>query len=95
MSEVLTGQVVSIATDGSLITDISAESLQHAPRDESISVSCDGHTTQGIFSPQHDQPELTLLAILGPDGYLKLTLVGESATAFLGIRTGAGVIVKW
>jgi hypothetical protein len=91
----LTGKIVSVAADGSLVTDISAESLVGVPRDEDVSVSCDGHTTLGIHPADHGQPKLTLLAVLGQGGYLELSLVGESANAFLGIAPGADVVIKW
>ena len=90
----LKGEVVSVKDSGDLVTDISSDQLEGVPRDESVTVKCDGHVTAGIYPPNHEQPELTLLAIAG-DEHLELILVGESASAFLGIKPGSAVEVKW
>jgi S-adenosylmethionine hydrolase len=91
----LLGEVVSIDASGNLITDITEGQLEGIPRDESVSVACDGHKTFGIFSADQQQPEMTLLAVLNVDGRLAISLVGESAESFLGIRTGSAVVVSW
>jgi S-adenosylmethionine hydrolase len=90
----LKGEVVSVKDSGDLITDISCEQLEGVPRDESVTIKCDGHVTAGIYPSDHQQPALTLLAIAG-DETLELSLVGESASAFLGIKPGSTVEVKW
>ena len=41
------------------------------------------------------QPEMTLVAMIGPQGYLELALVGDDAHRFLGIQPGAEVAVEW
>jgi hypothetical protein len=91
----LKGAVVSVSDSGDLVTDITSHQLEGVPRDEHVSITCDGHRTLGIFTPQHQEPELTFLAILSEEGQLVLTLVGESASAFLGIRPGCRVVVTW
>jgi S-adenosylmethionine hydrolase len=91
----LQGEVVSIRENGDLVTSITSAELHAAPRDERVVVSCDGHKTAGIFSHDHNQPEMTLIAMLGTDDRLEICLVGESATSFLGVPVGAAVTVEW
>ena len=91
----LKGEVVSVAESGDLLTDVTAEQLSEAPRDESVSVRCDGHATIGIYPHDHDQPEFTFLAVLNAEDRLCLSLVGESASKFLGIKPGSPVTINW
>jgi S-adenosylmethionine hydrolase len=91
----LQGEVVSVRDSGNIVTSITSEQLSEVPTDESVIIRCDGHTTAGIFPADHDQPEMTFLAVLGSDDQLELILVGDSAHKFLGIRVGANVTVKW
>ncbi len=86
---------MSISEQGDAITDIAVESLQGVPLDESVSIHCEGHVTSCIFPAEHDQPAMTFLALQGTSGYLELTLVGDSVQAFLGIRPGSDVMLKW
>ena len=95
MVEKLHGEVVSIRENGDLVTSITAAELHAAPRDERVTISCDGHKTAGIYSNDHDQPVMTLIAMLGTDECLEICLVGESATSFLGVHVGAAVTVEW
>lgn len=89
------GTVVSITDAGDAVTDISVDRLQGIPTDDRVSILCDGHVTSRIFPADHQQPEMTFLAIQGDSGFLELLLVGDSASAFLGIRSGSEVTVKW
>jgi S-adenosylmethionine hydrolase len=91
----LQGKVVSIGNTGNLVTDITSAELQGVPTDDRVSITCDGHTTNGIFPPDHKQPEMTLLALVGEGGQLELTIVGQRASEFLGIQPGASVVVQW
>jgi hypothetical protein len=91
----LQGTVVSVTPSGDLVTDIQVEQLAGVPTDESVSIRCAGHVTSCLFPPEHQQPELTFLALLAESGKLELTLVGESASAFLGIQPGDEVTVRW
>ena len=91
----IVGKVISITESGDLVTDISEDQLSGAPRDENTVIACDGHETRGIFGPDHDEPELTLIAIVNDSGAMQLSLVGESAQAFFGIQTGQEVVVRW
>ena len=89
------GSVVAITAAGSLVTDLTAEQLRAAPRDERTQVRCDEHVTQGLFPPNHGEPEMTFLAVLDDSGPLLLQIVGENASLMLGIRVGQRVIVEW
>lgn len=95
MAQRVEGKIVSIRDDGSLVTDIASASLEHAPRDERVTVRCDEHVTQGIFPADHGQPAATFVAILGDDGMLMLTIVGDSAKLMLGLGVGDKVVVEW
>lgn len=86
---------VAVATDsGDMLTDITAQQLIDVPRDERVAVSCGGHQTIGIYSPDHAEPEMTFLAIVD-DQRLRLTIVGESARAMLGLNVGDAVVIEW
>jgi S-adenosylmethionine hydrolase len=89
------GSVVSINSSGSLVTDVTADQLRDAPRDERTQVRCDEHFTQGLFPPSHREPEMTFLAVVGESGPLQLEIVGENASLMLGIRVGQRVVVEW
>jgi hypothetical protein len=89
------GSVRSIDSSGNLMTDISERTLAAAPRDETVRVVCDEHETLGIFATCADQPDMTLVALLGTSGYLELAIVGDNAAAMLGVRVGAPVEVVW
>lgn len=95
MPEQIEGTIVSINAAGNLVTSITAEQLRGVPTDESVTVCCDEHETIGIFPLDHDQPESTLLALIGKGGRLELAIVGISASAMLSIRVGEKVLVKW
>jgi S-adenosylmethionine hydrolase len=89
------GQVRSIDSFGNLITDITSEMLVEAPTDERTQIYCDEHETQGIFRAYSDQPEMTLMALIGSSGYLELAIVGDSAALMLGVSVGTPVTIQW
>ena len=93
--EKLKGEVVSITDAGDLVTDISVTDLVAVPHDEQVCIRCDGHATSGIFLADHDQPEMTFIAVEGESGFLELALVGDDASRFLGIKLGANVSLEW
>jgi S-adenosylmethionine hydrolase len=96
MSKTISGNVIEVTPDGDLITDISVDQLSSVPRDESLKVVVDEeHETFGLFPADHQQPPMTLIAVLGSDDSLRLHLVGDSATMMLGVRKGAPVLLKW
>lgn len=89
------GTVRSIDSFGNLVTDVTAAMLAGAPTDERVRIRCDEHETQGIFRAYGDQPEMTLMALVGSSGYLELAIVGDNAAAMLGIRVGTPVVIQW
>ena len=95
VSGTLTGKVIEIDETGNLVTDISAESLASAPRDASLRVIVDEHETYGLYPDENSQPAMTLVAIAADTGPLRIVLVGDSASAMLGVRVGAEVEVHW
>jgi S-adenosylmethionine hydrolase len=89
------GKVVAFSDQGNLVTDISAEQLAGAPRDERLVVRCDEHETNCLFEAGHQQPGSTLIAVLNARGQLELEIVGESAKLMLGVPLGEVVEVCW
>ena len=91
----ISGKVVSISETGDAITDLAHEQLADVPPDDRTSIECGGHTTLGIYPADHDQPEMTYVAILGGSGCLELSLIGDSAAKFLGLKVNDDVTIKW
>ncbi len=89
------GTVVSVSPEGNLVTDISCAALAQVPRGPAVTIRCDEHETNGLFTPGHQEPELSFLALLAESGFLELTIVGESARAMLGAGPGERVSVRW
>jgi S-adenosylmethionine hydrolase len=89
------GKVVAFSKQGNLVTDISAEQLHDAPRDERVTIRCDEHETNCLFESGHQQPESTLIALIGSSGRLELEIVGDSAKLMLGVPLGESVEVSW
>ena len=71
------GTVISITEDGDAVTDIAIDKLEGVPNDDRVSIYCDGHVTSRIFPAEHQQPEMTFLAIQGESGFLELLLEGD------------------
>jgi S-adenosylmethionine hydrolase len=91
----IVGKIVAFSPQGNLVSDISVDSLQNAPRDERILIRCDEHETNCLFESGHNQPEATLIAILGSSGRLELEIVGDSAKIMLGVPLGEAIEVRW
>lgn len=89
------GRVAAIRENGNLVTDITAEQLRGAPTDERLTIRCDEHTTNCLFTPQHSEPDMTFMALLSAEGRLELAIVGDNASLMLGIRVGEQVVVQW
>jgi S-adenosylmethionine hydrolase len=89
------GCISSIDSFGNLITNISADALAAAPTGEQVRIACGDHETFGIFRAYADQPEMTLIALVGSGGMLELAIVGDSAALMLGEKVGAPVAVTW
>lgn len=90
-----TGKIVSITEAGDLVTDIETSSLSDAPRDDTLKIECDGHTTQGLYDADHGQPAMTFLAFENAAGRIQISIVGGNASGFLGITPGNEVVVRW
>jgi len=91
----ITGKVVSISPSGDAVTDLSHEMLRDVPSSDQTAIECGGHTTLGIYTVDHQQPEMTFLAVLSDSGFLELSLIGDSAAKFLGLKEGDPVAIKW
>ena len=96
MASKIQGTVVQINSDGDLITDIADEQLAGIDRSaETKIVVDDEHETFGLFDANHNQPSMTLIAIVEPRQTLRLHLVSDSASMMLGVRKGAKVEVRF
>jgi S-adenosylmethionine hydrolase len=91
----LDGEVVEVDSFGNLITNITKTMLEGVPRNDSVTICCEAHETQGIFATYSDQPTMTFMAHVGSTGRLELAVVDENASAMLGVRVGALVRVCW
>jgi hypothetical protein len=89
------GKIELVDSFGNLVSNITTEQLVDVPRGDEVTVECDEHQTQGIFRTYSDQPELTLIALIGSSGKLELAIVGESAAIMLGVRAGTPIEVRW
>lgn len=89
------GAITSIDSFGNLISSITEEMLADAPTDERVEITCDEHETRGIFKTYGDQPEMTLVALIGSSGNLELAIVGDSAKIMLGVSVDTPIVVKW
>ena len=95
MAGKIEGTVSAVSESGNLITDIPSEKLDGVPTGDSVVVRCDDHETTGIFRAEHNQPEATLIAVVGSSGHLELEIVGDSARIMLGVAVGERVEVEW
>lgn len=96
MTNSIKGKVIEVDKGGALITDIASSKLESTPRDISVRIIVDEHETFGLFVEPHDQPSMTLVAIVSEgEGPLRIELVDDSASAMLGVRAGAPVEVLW
>ncbi|HTN77982.1 MAG TPA: SAM hydroxide adenosyltransferase [Pirellulaceae bacterium] len=96
MARKIEGTVIAISDSGNLVTSITAAQLIEVPRgSEAVNIICDEHETLGIFDLEHQEPPMTLLALVGNSGNLELEIVGDSAKIMLGVRVGEKVVVKW
>lgn len=91
----LRGKVIAVRDNGDVVADLMREQFRGVSNHQKMSVTCEGHCTAGIFDASHSEPAMTLVALWGPEGHLELTLVGENASEFLGIKSGAPIVVEW
>ena len=95
LANLIEGSVSAIGESGNLITDISVEQLADTPKDENTIVKFGDHETLGIYETNHGQPDATMVASLGPNGFLEIEIVGISLSEMLGIKTGEKISVSW
>jgi S-adenosylmethionine hydrolase len=91
----IVGKIVGFSEQGNLVSDITADRLKQAPRNESVVIRCDEHETNCLFGRDHQQPDATLIAIIGSSGCLELEIVGDSAKIMLGVPIGEAIEVRW
>lgn len=96
MATKIHGKIVQVSDDGDLITDISEAQLAGVSRTTDTKIVVDNeHETYGLFDANHNQPSMTLVAIVEPERPLRLHLVSDSASMMLGVTKGASVEVRW
>jgi len=89
------GIVQAIDSFGNLVTNITAPMLAGRPTDRRVCIVCSIYETWGIYHTYAEQPQGTLIALIGSSGRLELALVGDNAAARLGIAVGAPVVLAW
>jgi hypothetical protein len=88
------GSVVEISATGDLVTDLTESALASVGRSQETKIIVDEEfETFGIYGSNHEQPDMTLIAILEPGQPLRLHLVSDSAHSMLGVQKGATVEV--
>ncbi len=94
MAAKISGSVVEISSEGDLITDLTHDRLAGISHSEETKIVVDDEfETYGIYGVDHNQPEMTLIAILEDGKPLRLHLVSDSASMMLGVKKGAVVQV--
>ncbi|XZE21596.1 SAM hydroxide adenosyltransferase [Pirellulaceae bacterium SH449] len=95
MAARLVGSVVDISSTGDLVTDLTQAQLTSLGYNAETKVVVDEEfETIGIYGEDHKQPEMTLVAILGNDSPLRLSLISDSASMMLGVKKGAKVEIR-
>jgi hypothetical protein len=89
------GHVINIDSFGNLITNISADMLAGRPTDSRVCTVCNIFETWGVFSTYAQQPQGTLVALVGSSGRLELAIVGDNAATRLGVMVGTPVTMAW
>lgn len=95
LSNQIDGKVASCDNAGNLITDIPNDAVAGLVGDEGVSIKFGPHETLGIHPADHGQPNATLVASLGAEGFVMVEIVGVSLSEMLGIKPGADVKVAW
>ncbi len=95
MANKLQGKVASVTPAGDAVTDISVAALTEIDNRDEVRITCAEHVTLGVFPEDHQQPEMTFIAVMAANGFLELRLVGDSLNAFLGISVGDDVKLQW
>lgn len=91
----LEGCVESISSAGDLITDISVQGAQEAPNLHEVKIQVGPHETIGIYTPDHNEPDGTLIAIQNAEGLIEVGITGMNISEMLGIQVGEKVTLSW
>ncbi|NLX94562.1 MAG: SAM-dependent chlorinase/fluorinase [Rhodopirellula sp.] len=91
----IVGTVLQIDSFGNLITNITAEMLAGRPTDNRACIVANIYETWGIYHSYGEQPDGMLIALIGSNGRLELSVVGDNAAERLGIQIGEPVAVAW
>lgn len=94
-AERIEGRVVEVDRYGNLITNISADLLKDAPRDERLRVTLGEHETYGLWQTYGENPPQTLVAVVGSEGFVEVALVNGNAAEMLGAGVGDAVCLDW
>ena len=95
MANQIEGQVVKIGEQGNLLTDIAIDRVSEIVGNETVVVKFGGHETIGLFPADHGQPDATMVASLGPSGFVEIEIVGISLAEMLGIKVNEPVAIVW
>ena len=95
MSNLIEGIVESLNESGDLVTDIPNAALDKLSSNESVRVAVGPHETIGIHLSEHNEPDSTMIAVLGKSGNLEIGIVGMNMSEMLGIQIGQQVKVIW
>ena len=89
------GQVIFADAFGNLVTDITTDLLDQigaTASNPNVTVTIAGQTITGLSRTFHDPPGHGLRALVGSHGRLEVALVDGSASATLGVGSGAPVV---
>jgi len=89
------GRIIEIDSFGNLITNITAAMLSGRPTDRRACIVCNIYETWGIYHAYGDQPNGTLIALIGSNSRLEVAVVGDNAAKRLHIAAGSPVTIAW
>lgn len=91
----LEGRVESLGANGDLITNIAVASCSEALKLNEVKVQVGPHETVGIHPADHNEPDATLIAIAGAEGFVQIGITGINISEMLGIKVGEKVTISW
>lgn len=90
----IVGQVIHVDRFGNLITSITSKDLaDHSPLRESV-VKIKGQSIRGIVNTYAEVTPGKLLALIGSEGHLEISVSGGSASRTLEAKVGDEVLLK-
>jgi S-adenosylmethionine hydrolase len=90
----LQGRITQISGSGDLVSDIPNSAVADLAGVADVRVDIGDHFTLGIFAAEHQEPESTLIAVLGKSGFVEVGIVGMNAAEMLGIRAGESIRIS-